>query len=154
MHSILCALSPSHSLLHTHTFFSSCSPLTCTFLLKCVSDCVVSCLGFCVVCSPMHNSLIPASQSFSWISWLWPSLKATHYHEVEPMLASICVLWVWMCSFVHVCVAMATCACMFIWCVKCVKQIEDFFEDLLGRLEGDSGVCYCIFRRVCEGLLR
>lgn len=37
---------------------------------------------------------------------------------------------------------------------KCVKQTDDFFEDIFWSLEGDSRVCYCIFRAVCEGLLR
>lgn len=45
-------------------------------------------------------------------------------------------------------------ACVCVHCVKCVKQIEGFFEDVFWSLEGDSGVCYCIFRTVCEGLLR
>ncbi len=44
--------------------------------------------------------------------------------------------------------------CVCVQCVKCVKQIEGFFEDVFWSLEGDSGVCYCIFRTVCEGLLR
>lgn len=59
-----------------------------------------------------------------------------------------------MCSFVHMHAAMAVCVRVCGQCVKCVKQIEGFFEDVFWSLEGDSGVCYCIFRTVCEGLLR
>lgn len=71
-----------------------------------------------------------------------------------------------MCAFASECALLCLCphvrACMQA-CVpirlgvqyaKCAKKIEDFFEDVFGSLEGDSGVCDCIFRTVCEGLLR
>lgn len=61
---------------------------------------------------------------------------------------------VFFCVSVHWCAAIDVCVRVCVRCVKCVKKIEGFFEDVFWSLEGDSGVCYCIFRTVSEGLLR
>ncbi len=58
------------------------------------------------------------------------------------------------CAAMTMCECVCVCVCARVWYVKCVKQIEGFFEDVFWSLEGDPGVCYCIFRTVCEGLLR
>lgn len=156
----LCTQSPSHSLSHTktHTYelthpFSSppYSPFACVFLLRCVSDCVLS--PPCIQCVfRAHDTPISASVSFSWITRVWPSLKLTQYPKVCPFQHWSVCSGSFLCTRVRSYGPVWACLCE--RCVKCVKQIEGFFEDVFWSLEGDSGVCYCIFRTVFEGLLR
>ena len=40
------------------------------------------------------------------------------------------------CVCAHMCAAMAVCVCVCVQCVKCVKQIDGFFEDVFWSLEG------------------
>lgn len=143
----LCTQSPSHSLTQTHTFSSPCA----VFLLRCVSDSVrLPCV--CFLCA-RHTRL--------WFCLLFMNFMGLAFAESNTVLQRLpisCIdlsaLKVFFCA--HACAAMTirVWVCLCAQCLKCVKQIEGFFEDVFWSLEGDSGVCYCIFRTVCEGLLR
>lgn len=98
----------------------------------CVCVCVVLCLSFHFPNTPIRASVVCRGIS-------WPSLKATQHHKVFSFTAPV-----------HVVPRLCVC----VYSLRRVRQIRGFFEDVFWCLQGSCGLCYCIFRTECEGLLR
>lgn len=145
--------SPSHSLTQTHTPTNAHTrfllPLRCVFLMRCEWLCCLLSVSSVFFDHVTHPSLpLSPVHEFHGFGLHWKQHNITKctllFHWSERCESERVILYarvrLWPVS-------------VWVQCVKCVKH-EGFFEDVFWNLEGDSGVCYCIFRTVCEGLLR
>lgn len=148
--------SPSHSLTHTDTYTYECThpfsspPSLCVSLEMWVTACCLLSVSSVFFDHVTHPSLpLSPVHEFHGFGLHWKQhniTKCTLLFHWSERCESECVI---LCARVRLWPVS-----VWVQCVKCVKQLEGFFEDVFWSLEGDSGVCYCIFRTVCEGLLR